>query len=121
MSAHIARRIVVVEDDPDMRETMRLLLTLDGHDVRVAADGETGVTLVIADPPEVMFVDVGLPRIDGYALARQIRATEHGTRIVLIALTGYGQAADKRRAKEAGFDVHLVKPVDPVELRAVIP
>ena len=119
-STHIPRRIIVIEDNPDMREMLRIQLTLDGHDVRVATDGEAAVALAAAHAPDVMLVDVGLPGLDGYALARRIRATERGKMMVLIALTGYGQAEDRRRAQEAGFDVHLVKPVGPAVLRAAI-
>jgi signal transduction histidine kinase len=113
------RRIVVVEDHADSREALQILLTLDGHHVEAAADGRAGVDLVLGTRPEVALIDVGLPELDGYEVARQVRAAS-GRAIRLIALTGYGQSYDQTRAKEAGFDLHLTKPVEPDELRRVL-
>jgi PAS domain S-box-containing protein len=110
------RHIVVVEDYPDAREALRTLLTLDGHAVATAADGREGVELIRQLRPDVGLVDIGLPGLDGYEVAREVRAAPGGTGVYLIALTGYGQAYDRRRALEAGFDLHLVKPVDVGEL-----
>ena len=84
--------------------------TLDGHRVQVARDGPEGVELALAAAPDVAFIDIGLPRIDGYEVGRRIRAAL-GKRVLLVALTGYGQEQDHRRSREAGFDAHLVKPV----------
>ncbi len=113
------RRVLVVEDDPDGRETLRMMLEMWGHQVSVAADGRQGVEQALARRPEVALVDIGLPLLDGYELARRVRAVL-GRDIFLIALTGYGQPHDHRRAFEAGFDAHLVKPADPEELRALL-
>jgi signal transduction histidine kinase len=114
------RRIVVVEDHADSREALQILLTLDGHHVEAAADGRAGLDLILATRPEVALIDVGLPEIDGYEVARQVRRAPGPTMIRLIALTGYGQSYDRTRAQEAGFDLHLTKPVEPGELRRVL-
>ena len=105
------RDILIVEDNADGRETLRRLLELQGHRVRVAADGKAALEIMRSAPPEVALVDIGLPGIDGYEIARRVRA-DGGKRIRLVALTGYGLAEDRRRTAEAGFDLHLVKPVD---------
>jgi PAS domain S-box-containing protein len=110
------RRILVVEDYADAREAVRALLEADGHGVEIATSGDDGVAKALDLTPDVAIVDVGLPGLDGYEVARRIRRAPAGQRVYLIALTGYGQANDRRRAHEAGFDVHLVKPLDPVEL-----
>ncbi len=105
--------MLVVEDSEDARESLRLLLTMAGHEVKTAEDGPTGLLMLQSFRPEVAFVDVGLPGMDGYELARLARSlpATRGTR--LVALTGYGQAEDRRRALDAGFDAHVAKPVDP--------
>jgi len=105
------RDILIVEDNADARETLRRLLELQGHRVRVAAEGTSALETLRTAPPEVALVDIGLPGIDGYEIARRVRAGG-GPRILLIALTGYGLTEDRRRTAEAGFDLHLVKPVD---------
>ena len=104
------RRILVIEDDDDMSAMLSLELTRGGHDVRVAPDGAMGLVLAAQFRPHVVFADLGLPDIDGYQVARQLRA-QFGTGLMLVAFTGYGQADDIRRSKEAGFDTHLTKPV----------
>ncbi|HYO10726.1 MAG TPA: hybrid sensor histidine kinase/response regulator [Tepidisphaeraceae bacterium] len=106
-----ARRILIIEDQPDARRALQRLLQIWGHQVDVAEDGPAGVSAAVAAPPDVAFVDVGLPGIDGYEVARRIRA-QLGPSVRLIALTGYGQPEDRDRAYRAGFDLHLVKPVD---------
>jgi signal transduction histidine kinase/ActR/RegA family two-component response regulator len=113
------RSVLIVEDAADARKAMATLLKLWGHRVDAAEDGNDGVRRAIEWRPDVALVDIGLPGIDGYEVARQIRALL-GDRIHLIALTGYGQAEDKRKALEAGFDRHLVKPVDPRTLAEVL-
>ena len=114
-----ALHVVLIEDDADTRETLRRVLELDGHDVQAAADGEEGVATALASRPEVVIVDIGLPRLDGYQVARRIRAAL-GAAPLLIAVTGYGRAEDRRLSREAGFDVHLVKPVAPEQLTAAL-
>jgi CheY-like chemotaxis protein/anti-sigma regulatory factor (Ser/Thr protein kinase) len=114
------RRVLVVEDNSDVREMLRAALELNGHDVHEAEDGPSGVAAARALRPEVVLVDIGLPGLDGYEVARQIRADGADDTLVLIALTGYGQPEDRRRAMDAGFDAHLVKPVDPPALAVLI-
>jgi CheY-like chemotaxis protein len=110
-------RILIVEDNKDSRETLRTLLELLGHQVDVAEDGVEGVHKALTGSPTVALVDVGLPILDGYKVAQCIR-TVLGRSIFLVAHTGYGQPEDRRRAFEAGFDAHLVKPVDWLELNS---
>jgi CheY-like chemotaxis protein len=98
---------------------MQLMLTLQGHTVNVAADGAAAVTLATSLEPQIVFLDIGMPRMDGYEAARRIR-TVLGARVVLVALTGWGQDDDKRRSREAGFDHHLTKPPDPELLDQLI-
>jgi PAS domain S-box-containing protein len=115
------RRVVLVEDNEDMREGLRVLLELDGHEVETAADGVRGLELILSVRPDVAFVDVGLPGLDGYAVARGVRAAPGGgSAIHLVALTGYGRSEDRQRALEAGFHAHLVKPVQHEDLARVL-
>jgi CheY-like chemotaxis protein len=108
-------RILIIEDNADGREMMRLMLELLGHEVLVAADGEEGVEMALGWHPEVAVIDIGLPRLNGYEVARRLRR-ELGCELFLITQTGYGRPEDREQALAAGFDVHLTKPVDPVEL-----
>ena len=105
--------ILLVEDNSDARETLRLLLELDGHRVAAVDTGERAVELALRESFSVALIDIGLPDVDGYQVARRIRSGGAGAPIVLVALTGFGQPEDVRRALEAGFDAHVVKPVDP--------
>jgi CheY-like chemotaxis protein len=114
------RRIAVVDDNRDAAEALTELLAADGHEVRMVHDGASAVELAETWRPDVMLLDIGLPRLDGYEAARRIRALPHGEGITLIALTGWGQAEDRARSSEAGFDHHLVKPVDLATLAALI-
>ena len=109
------RRILVVEDNVDNREMMRILLETSGHEVHDTGDGVSGVEMAVQLEPDTVLVDIGLPGIDGYQVAREIRAKLRD-RCRLIALSGYGQQKDRDRAFEAGFDDHLLKPVDPARL-----
>jgi len=112
-------RIVLVEDNVDIRETLAELLVLDGYQVDGAGDGPQGLSRILARPPDVALIDVGLPGFDGYELARRVRA-QLGQAPVLIAMTGYGQPDDRARAFDAGFDEHVVKPVSLEDLAAAI-
>ena len=107
-----ARRVLLVEDSADVRRMLRLRLELDGHEVHEAEDGITGLGEAFRLQPDVAVIDIGLPGLDGWELARQLRATEAGRRMILVAISGYGQLEDQQLSREAGFDVHLVKPVD---------
>jgi len=104
------RHILLVENDDAVREALRRILALDGHRIEVARDGPGGVELALATVPEVAFIDLGLPGIDGYEVGRRIRAAL-GTRIPLVAVTAYGQELDRRRSSGVGFDAHLVRPI----------
>lgn len=107
------RRVLVIEDNDDIRETLRTLLTLWGHEVETATEGRTGLERVLTARPDVALVDIGLPGLSGYDVARAIRARLPHSDIRLVAVTGYGQPADRARALAAGFDAHLLKPVAP--------
>jgi len=116
-AAASGRNVLVVEDNDDARMALCELLELGGHHVRAAADGVSGLASALASRPDIALVDVGLPGIDGYEVARRIRAAEvGGAHMKLVALTGYGLPEDRARALAAGFDVHLVKPVSMVAL-----
>jgi signal transduction histidine kinase len=109
-------RILVVEDNDDARRMLRQVLTLDGHEVLEAGDGPGGLALVAEQRPDVALVDIGLPGLDGYELARRARRGPHGDRVRLIAVTGYGMPQDVRAARAAGFDGHVIKPLRYPEL-----
>jgi CheY-like chemotaxis protein len=113
-------RILVVEDNGDTREILRTMLEGDGHEVHVAGDGPSGLETARAVRPDVALIDIGLPGLDGYEVGRRIRQEEYGKFIRLVAVTGYGQAGDRARSRDAGFDVHLVKPVAPEQLRGAL-
>lgn len=115
-----ARRILIIEDDDDTRQMLRAALMLGGHDVEEACDGATGLAAAAASPPDIALIDIGLPDIDGYEVARRLRASPSNGRIPLIALSGYGQPKDLKRAYDAGFDSHLTKPVAIDQLRSAI-
>jgi CheY-like chemotaxis protein len=105
-------RVLLIEDNDDGREMMATMLVAYGYPVVQAGDGLAGVAAALQQVPDVALVDIGLPGIDGYEVARRLRQAEQTSHIRLIALTGYGLADDQRRVLEAGFDLHLVKPVD---------
>jgi CheY-like chemotaxis protein len=111
--------VLIAEDHPDSAEMMRVMLTYKGHDVQVAHDGMEAVALADEFEPRIAFLDIGMPRMDGYEAARRIRA-RLGTRVLLVALTGWGQDEEKRRSREAGFDHHLTKPPEPEVLERLI-
>ena len=114
-----SRRVLLVEDHPDSREMLRLLVELWGHQVEVAGDGLQGVRKALSWRPDVAVVDIGLPVLDGYEVARRLRAALNDD-IRLIALTGYCQTRDRQNALDAGFDVHLTKPADTAELARLL-
>jgi CheY-like chemotaxis protein len=111
--------VLVAEDNPDALEMLQLMLSLNGHDVTVASDGVVAVALATDIRPQIAFLDIGMPRMNGYEAARRIREAL-GSSVVLVALTGWGQDEDKRRSREAGFNHHLTKPPDPEALEALI-
>ena len=120
VSAARSRHVLIIEDNTDFREGLRLLLESWGHRVEQASGGAEGLDIVRLKRPEVVLVDLGLPGVDGYAVARALRAEPGGEAFLLVAITGYGRASDRRRALDAGFDAHLTKPVSPQELTAIL-
>lgn len=114
------RRVVVVEDNSDIRETLSMLLTSWGHEVLMAEDGPSGIDCVLQERPDVALVDIGLPLMNGYEVARSIRKRMPSANIRLVAVSGYGQPEDKDLAVQAGFDVHLLKPLDPEILERLL-
>jgi len=108
-------RIVIVEDQNDAREALEMLLDIEGHEVFAASNAEEGLELILERQPQIALLDIGLPEMNGYDLAAEVRR-KVGPAIKLIAMSGYGQPEDIRRSKEAGFDRHLIKPVDPSRL-----
>jgi CheY-like chemotaxis protein len=117
--APVRRRVVVVEDHEDNRNALVALLEHIGCAVRSASDGIEGAQVILDARPDVAIVDIGLPGMDGYAVARLVREAL-GQEVILVALTGYGQPSDRELAAQAGFDVHLRKPVDVKRLRALV-
>jgi len=115
-----SRRVLVVDDNQDTAESASLLLELDGYNVRVAHTGPEAIETACRFAPDVILLDIGLPGMDGYAVARVLRATPDLARCRIIAVSGYGQAEDRHRSREAGFDRHLVKPVEADLLREVL-
>jgi two-component system CheB/CheR fusion protein len=120
MTPTAARKIVLVEDDRDAREMLKALLELDGHTVVAAADGKRGVEIILTEEPDIALVDIGLPELDGFGVAQQVRCSPKGGDVLLVALTGYGQEKDRAAVVAAGFDEHLVKPLMPSELDRVM-
>jgi PAS domain S-box-containing protein len=114
-----AAAVLVIEDNADARQSLRTLLEHEGHRVDEAADGLSGLARAEATRPDVLLVDIGLPGLDGYEVARRVRS-QRGAAPILVAITGYGQADDRRRSLEAGFDAHLTKPVSPDHLTDVL-
>jgi PAS domain S-box-containing protein len=114
------RRVLVADDNIDAAASLATLLELQGHEVVVAHDGQEAVMKTGAFSPDVIFLDIGMPRLNGIDAARQVRSLPQGKGIMLVALTGWGQAADRDRTRRAGFDLHLVKPVDPEALARVL-
>jgi PAS domain S-box-containing protein len=115
-----SRSVLIIEDNDDARESLRLLVESLGHRVVAAGDGRLGLDLALHHRPEVVLIDLGLPGLDGYEVARAVRESPGGKTMRLVAVTGYGQAGDRTRSKEAGFDAHVVKPVSQSLLSSLI-
>jgi DNA-binding response OmpR family regulator len=112
--------VLIVEDNADAAETLRMILALHGYEIEVAHDGPSAIEAAQRFQPWAIVCDIGLPRMNGYEVARQLRARADLARPTLIALSGYGQEEDRRRGSEAGFEYHLVKPVEPQALLALL-
>ena len=119
-TAKAARRVLVVDDNRDAADSLAAVLRTMGHEVRIAYDGEQGLAAAAQLRPDAMVLDIGMPRVNGYAVARRVRQAPWGADMTLIALTGWGQQRDKALAAEAGFDEHLTKPVDVAALDALL-
>ena len=113
MALQPRRRVLVVDDNQDAAEALATILSMSGHDTEMAHDGMEAIAAAASFQPEVVFLDIGMPSIDGHETARRIRAQPWGKEMVLVALTGWGQADDRKKSREAGFNHHLVKPADP--------
>ena len=113
-------RVLVVEDNQDAAEALTMLLELYGHQIAVVSDGLAAIEAARNNVFDIALVDIGLPGIDGYEVARRIRLLPNAKAMTLVALTGYGQDADKQRAMSAGFDEHLTKPVKIERLQALL-
>ena len=116
----IQQRVLIADDNIDGAMSLEVLLLHSGYDVRVAHDGLGALELAQSFSPRAAILDIGMPGLTGYEVAEYIRAAPWGRRMVLIALTGWGQAADKRRAFVAGFDHHLTKPIEPDHLETLL-
>jgi CheY-like chemotaxis protein len=114
------RRVLVVDDNVDAAESTAAFLRLEGHEVKAVHDGLQALSSLKVFDPHVVVLDIGLPGLDGYAVARQLRGRGDTSHVLLIALTGYGQKEDRARAAESGFDYHFVKPADPREIQVAI-
>ena len=113
-------RILVVDDNRDAAEATKVLLELGGHEVKMVGDGSEALASAPVFAPDVVLLDIGLPMMDGYQVAQRLREVAQTRASCLIALTGYGQPADRERARVAGFDHHLTKPADPDALLALV-
>jgi CheY-like chemotaxis protein len=120
LAAGAGRRVLVVDDNQDAADTLALLLELMGHQTRTAHDGLAALDAAAAFEPDVVLLDIGLPKMNGYDVCREMRRQPWGQRAFLVALTGWGQAEDQRKASEAGFDRHLVKPVEESVLQKLL-
>jgi PAS domain S-box-containing protein len=116
----VAKRILVVDDNVDAATTLQLLLKSLGHEVCVVYDGLQAIRMAVEFRPEVVLLDIGMPGLDGYEVARRLRVLKRERPLRIVAITGWGQEADRTKSREAGFDVHLVKPVDPNTLTSVL-
>jgi DNA-binding response OmpR family regulator len=114
------RRVLVVDDNVDSAESTAAFLRLEGHEVKAVHDGLQALASLKVFDPHVVVLDIGLPGLDGYAVARQLRERGDSSHMLLIAVTGYGQKEDRQRAADAGFDYYFVKPADPREIQVAI-
>jgi len=118
--SHPALRVLVVEDEPDTALSMTMLLKLYGHEVQSARDGEEAVLAAWKNPPDVVLLDIGLPKLDGWQVARRLREPPRPKRLLLVAISGYGRPEDRQHSQEAGIDLHLLKPLDPDHLQNLL-
>jgi CheY-like chemotaxis protein len=114
------RCLLIADDNDDAAESLAMLLRIEGHEVVVVGNGRDALNAVSAVRPSVVLLDIGMPDMSGYEVARQLRKTQQGQSLTLIAVTGWGQERDKLRALEAGFDHHFTKPIDPNTLLELV-
>jgi CheY-like chemotaxis protein len=112
--------LILADDNADALQSLAMLLEMEGHTVRVASDGNAAFSLAQQRMPDVMLLDIGMPGLNGYEVASRVRELQGGDAVTLIALTGWGQPADRARARDAGFDHHLTKPIDHDELAGLL-
>jgi CheY-like chemotaxis protein len=115
-----SRRVLLVDDNIDSAESLAQLLAMSGHDARTAGDGPAALEIAASFDPEVVLCDLALPGMSGFDVVRELRKTPRGPHMLIAALTGYGQAQDRLLSAEAGFDLHLVKPVDPAVIESLV-
>lgn len=113
-------KVLVVDDNRDAANSLSMLVELHGHQVRTAYDGEEALALAGAFHPDLVLLDLGMPVMDGYQVCRQIRERPWGLRVVVVAITGWGREEDRLNTRRAGFDQHMVKPVAPAAIRALL-
>jgi CheY-like chemotaxis protein len=113
-------RILVVDDNHDSALSLAMMLSIMGHETRTAHDGESAVVTAESFLPEVILLDIGLPKLNGYEVAQRIRESAWGQSMFLIAVTGWGQEEDRQRSSEVGLNVHMVKPVEPAALERLL-
>jgi DNA-binding response OmpR family regulator len=113
-------RLLVVDDNREHTDSLALFLRMQGHQVRTAYDAASALTWQVAFAPDAVLLDLGMPGVDGYEVCRRMRVADGGDGLVIVAITGWGQAEVRMRTAEAGFDAHVVKPVDPVALENLV-
>jgi CheY-like chemotaxis protein len=111
---------MIVDDNRDSADTLAALLDAWGHEVRVSYDGPSAIAAIVEFKPNLVLLDIGLPKMNGYEVAAQLRKLPNGRALILVAFTGYGQDEDRRRVREAGFDYHLIKPLEPAALEKIL-
>ena len=116
----VTKRVLIAEDNVDAAESLQMWLQMSGHEVHTATDGPSALAAAESLRPDIVLLDLGMPRMDGYEVARHIREAPWGKDMVLVALTGWGDDEDRRRTAAAGFDHHLTKPVPPDEIEELI-
>ena len=116
----VASRILIIDDNVDSADSLAMMLRMSDHDVQTVYSGQSALAAAIEYEPSIVLLDIGLPEVDGYEIARQLRQRPEFKAVWLIAITGYGQDADLQRSRDAGFDHHLVKPVDPQKLEELL-
>jgi CheY-like chemotaxis protein len=118
--ATVPWRILLADDNRDAAESLAIILRLEGHEVELAHDGESALQAFSAKAPDIALLDIGMPNTNGYEVARRIRESNAGAKVMLVAITGWAQDSDKAQSKAAGFDYHLTKPIEPEVLIELI-